>query len=159
MSDLNFLNQVENNPDYWSFSDTPQAYSMELLIEYINQAHRSIEEVGQERFVIALTDETPVGFVDLYDFNVTHQRAGVGIIIEKEYRSMGYAKQALGLICDYASQQLSLHQLYATIIKDNHESCALFKQFGFTKTAVKKEWHHKDGIFVDEYLFQYLFEK
>lgn len=155
MGDLTFLDQIENNPDNWSISDTTEAFSKELLIEYINHANKPISEVGQQRFVIALTDETPVGFIDLFDFNYLHKRAGVGIVIEKEYRVKGYATQAIKLMCDYALKELKLNQLYATILEDNKKSIALFEQIGFKRSGVKSAWHFSNGSFKDEYLYQY----
>jgi diamine N-acetyltransferase len=154
IEDLSFLQQIENNPSYWHLSDTTEAFSEEVLIEYILASNKPIKEVGQERFVIALKDQTAVGFVDLFNFNYLHKRAGVGIIIEKEYRALGYASQALKLISEYAKKELKIHQLYAHILEDNHKSMALFEKAGFLKIANKSDWHYSKGVFKDELLYQ-----
>ncbi len=154
MDDLVFLEQIENNFDYWELSDTTEPFSRELLVEYIKASDKSIEEVHQQRFVIVISDETAVGFIDLFDFNYLHSRAGVGIIIEKKYRGRGFASEALKLICDYAKSKLKLHQLYANIVEDNNESIALFEKMGFEQVAIKRDWHYSKGNFKNELLYQ-----
>lgn len=156
MDDLSFLDQIENNPIYWSLSDTKESFSKDLLIDYIKASDLPISEVGQQRFVVARPDDSAVGFIDLFNFNYLHRRAGVGIIIEKEFRTKGYATQALELLCQYALKELKLYQLFANILEDNNESIAFFEQFGFEKTAVKRDWHYSNGLYKNEYVYQYL---
>src|SRR5690554_7677305 len=41
-TDLNFLRQVENNPEFWTISQTVQPFSDYTLAQYIEQAHQDI---------------------------------------------------------------------------------------------------------------------
>ena len=60
-----------------------------------------IFEVKQKRFVVTNSKKTALGFVDIFDFEPLHRRAGVGIILKKEYRGLGYGRKAIKLLEKY----------------------------------------------------------
>jgi RimJ/RimL family protein N-acetyltransferase len=67
-----------------------------------------------------------IGFVYLYptvSSNIGPQgivgEVNVGIILKKDYRGEGYAKQALTTVLDYAFKTLSCHRIQALIV-DNY---------------------------------------
>ena len=101
--DLDFLKAIENDPDNWKHGDTIQPFSEYILKEYIKVAEQSIMEAGQLRLLIAdKQDEKRIGFIDLYDFDQRHKRAGVAIIIHQDHQRNGFALQALQIIEKYA---------------------------------------------------------
>lgn len=154
-SDLPFLYQVENHPEHWKYSDIPGPYSKEDLMALIEESiHGSIYESFQERFVIEEKNQNPVGFIDLYDFDFTNKRAGVGVLVVPEYRRKGYAKEALLLLETYAKIDLKLHQLYALISEDNLKSRALFEENNYIKTSEKKDWYWAEGQFKNAFFYQ-----
>ncbi len=155
--DIDFLFTTENNEDLWYLSYTNKPFSRNSLMCYIKeQANQDIYQAKQLRLVISDAQKTPLGLIDLYDFDFTNQRAGVGIIIDINHRRRGYALEALQLVTKYAFHRLELHQLFASINEGNHSSERLFSRAGFTKTSVKKEWNYIQGKFYDEYLYQKL---
>ncbi len=154
--DLEFIYSVENDENIWEVSNTITPYSKFLIRQYLENAHQDIYEAKQLRLAICkkATDET-VGLIDLFDFDPKNRRAGVGILIQSEPdRNKGFGKEALGLVIDYAFQQLQLHQLFANIGTDNQASLTLFTTFGFEKVGVKKDWNFTHNSFKDEALFQ-----
>src|SRR5690606_41182010 len=50
--DLQFLSNVENNPEFWTISQTTQPFTNYTLSQYIEQAHQDIYESKQQRWVI-----------------------------------------------------------------------------------------------------------
>ncbi|MDR9399949.1 MAG: GNAT family N-acetyltransferase [Psychroflexus sp.] len=153
--DLAFLKAIENNQIYWQYSDTIQPFSDYILNEYIKVAGQSIVEAGQLRLLIAdKTNKLKIGFVDLYDYNPRHARAGVAIIIHPDYQQRGYASQAINLICNYAFYELNLHQIYAGILSDNKASIKLFENAGFTCFGTKKDWVKINNQLKDELFYQ-----
>ncbi len=155
-SDLSFLFKIENNPNHWIFSDVPGPYTKEELIDFIEQSIKNtIYENKQERFVIQNKEGVSVGFIDLFDFDFTHKRAGIGVVIASEFRNKGFAKEALKIMERYAKEELKLHQLYASISQENLKSISLFKGCDFVMTAVKKDWFIKNS----EYLALQFYQK
>ncbi|QIE60691.1 GNAT family N-acetyltransferase [Rasiella rasia] len=160
-SDLEFLYALENDEGLWEISNTTQPYSKYVLQQYLDNAHRDIYEVKQLRLVIcAEEDNRPIGFVDLFDFEPKHRRAGVGIVVfNPEDRGKGMAMEALELLQKYAAVHLNLHQLYANITNDNQKSIELFEKVGYKKAGVKKDWILANGKYKDEWLYQLILEK
>lgn len=151
--DLDFLFTTENNQDFWEVSGTVHPFSKHILKQYISNAHQSIYEAQQLRFIIDV-DKTPVGMVDLFDFDPNNNRAGIGIIILPKYGNKGYASEALDLLITYSFNILQLHQLYANITTDNTRSIQLFSQKNFQKVGCKKDWIYTKNTYKDELLFQ-----
>jgi diamine N-acetyltransferase len=136
VSDLNFLFEVENNTDNWKYGAENKQYTKEELTNYIANAKQDITNAGQFRFVIDF-ENTPIGFIDLFDY--TTDSAGVGVIIAKNYRRRGLAKEALKLLSIYSFETLNLKRLDCNIQKDNLASIKLFISCGFELEREKKE--------------------
>jgi len=156
--DLDFVYQIENDERIWEMSTTQTPYSRFLIKQYLENAHQDIYDAKQLRLVICSNDDVTLGLIDLFDFNPTHNRAGVGILIaEKEYRRKGYGKEALQLVINYTKTHLRLHQLYANIADDNMASIQLFEKNGFKKIGTKKEWNLVGEKYKDEFLYQLIY--
>lgn len=152
--DLDFLFEIENLQKFWHLSDTLQPYSKKLLKDYISNAHLDIYEAKQMRLVVSLTDNTPIGFIDLYDFNPQHKRAGLGIIIHEDYQSLGLGKSALKMMLNFAYNRLDLHQIYVYIHLENQKSASLFESLNFQKVGELKDWHCDNDVYTSVLVYQ-----
>ena len=130
--DLDFLCSIENNINYFQFSDQPKFYSKEVLKEYIKNSNVPISVYNQLRFVIEYNNHA-VGLIDLFDYDVKTKSAGVGIIIKEEFQNLNYGSESLGLLISFAWDELDLLYLYANIKSNNIRSIKLFEKFGFIK--------------------------
>ena len=97
-----------------------------------------------------------VGCIDLYDYDSFNERAGIGILIDKNHRGKGYAKQAIGLLMDYCFNTLLLNQIYALTLASSTESMLLFESLGFERCGVRKSWCKTASGFVDQIEYQYI---
>jgi len=129
-TDLDFLFSLENDKSHWAISGTTESFSLVQLANYISHAKQDIAIAEQFRFVIDWQGKA-IGCIDLYEYNFKKQNAGVGIVILKEYRRKGFAKQSLTLLIKYAWEKLHLKQLHTGIFSDNKASLALFQSVGF----------------------------
>ena len=136
LSDLDFLFEIENNKENWKYGTENKQYTKEELANYIANAKQDISNAGQFRFVIDF-ENTPIGFIDLFDYKTNS--AGVGVIIVKNYRRRGFSKEALELLIDYATNTLKIEKLHCNIQKDNLASIKLFTSCGFELEREKKE--------------------
>lgn len=153
--DLQFLYELENNPDIWEISGTLKPYSKHVLQLYLKNAHRDIFEVKQLRLCICNKKGQTIGLIDLYDFDPKNRRAGVGIIImEKGERNKGAGTEALSLLMKYAFSILDLRQLFANVGEENTASIRLFSKLGFEKAGLKKDWIRAGDSYKNEYLLQ-----
>lgn len=153
--DLEFLYELENNPEIWEISGTVTPYSKQVLRVYLENAHRDIFDVKQLRLCICANSGKLVGLIDLFDFDPKNQRAGLGIVVlQNEDRNKGVGSEAIELLSQYAFETLNLHQLYANVASDNEVSIHLFKKMGFEEVGVKKDWVFSLGDYKNEILFQ-----
>lgn len=153
--DIDLLYEWENDAKIWDVSNTYEPFSKYILAKYIKESQRDIYESKQVRMIIETLDGKAVGAIDLFDFDPFHFRAGVGILIHDEKdRKLGYANDALHLLCNYATNYLRLHQLFANITADNLASIQLFKNNGFELVGIKKDWRRTTDGWKNELLFQ-----
>lgn len=154
--DIDLLYRWENDRSVWQVSNTFAPYTRNEIIQHIKDSGKTIFETGQARYIICLAvDLTPVGIVDLFEFDLFHQRAGIGILIADEsHRRKGYARMAVEAIIAYCFNHLKIHQLYCSILPDNLASIALFKGAGFTLGGTKRDWIKSADGYRDELFFQ-----
>ncbi|WP_419211770.1 GNAT family N-acetyltransferase [Maribacter sp. X9] len=154
-TDLNFLYELENNPEVWEISGTLSPYSKDVLQLYLDNAHRDVFEVKQLRLVISSNEHKTLGLVDIFDFDPHHKRAGLGIIVlDEKQRNKGIGAQAITLLCDYVFNVLDLRQVFANILEENQASLHLFKKLGFIQIGIKKDWIRTNGSYKNEVLLQ-----
>ena len=153
--DLDFIHTIENDEKFWEISNTQTPFSKYILRQYLENSHKDIYEVKQLRLVISNYENEALGMIDLFDFDFTNKRAGVGVLVkESSNRKQGFGTEALQLLIKYSFHHLKLHQLYCNITEDNKASISLFTQQGFKSVGLKKDWNHINGKYQNEYLFQ-----
>ena len=137
-TDLEFLQKIENDKNLWEYGSDRKKFTKEELTNYIKNSSEKIQKAKQFRFVVDYNN-TPVGFVDLFEYK--DSSAGVGIIIDEEYQKRGFASESLRLLIDYSLEDLKLKNLHCKISKSNLRSIQLFTSSGFT---LRKE---KDNVY------------
>lgn len=153
--DLEILYMMENDSQTWDVTNFSVPYSKYVLKQYIeNSGCDMFSDLQLRMMVVRSDDEAVVGTIDITNFAPLHSRGEVGIAIRKEFRGNGYAKEALGLLCDYALGFLYLKQLTVHIATDNEASIQLFKSCGFVPCGLLKEWWCVEGRFKDVALLQ-----
>lgn len=156
LADVDILYKWENDTSLWRVSNTIAPFSRFAIEQYLINAGSDIYAARQLRLMICLLDQdnTPIGAVDLFDFDPHHSRAGIGIVIIDEFRNQGYAKESLIVLIDYCFDHLGIHQLYSNISEDNSSSIRLFENVGFINTGRKLAWIKHGSTWKDELIFQ-----
>lgn len=147
--DRDIMYAWENNVDHWPVSGTLSPFSRQTMDEFLRTAKDDIYTTRQLRLAIDVNHTLPkttIGYVDLFDFDPPHRRAGVGILIgDTKFRGKGYAFETLQVLSAYAKNVLNLHQLYCHIHCDNHPSIRLFQKAGYTQCGELKDWTQVAG--------------
>lgn len=145
-SDADLLYRWENNLSLWQVSFTQIPFSKFILEEFVNAAHSDIYTNKQLRLMVGTSDaRNTIGIVDLFEFEPQHQRAGLGIYINEDYRNNGAAFECVQLVKQYCFSTLLLKQLHVQVNASNQASIALFQKAGFEKSGLKKCWN-KTGL-------------
>ncbi len=158
--DLDNLYRWENDSTLWIHGNSLSPYSKLAIREYIsNSIENDIFQTKQLRLMVELKDgNQTIGTIDLYDLDMRNLRAGIGILIDNDFRNNDFATISLEMIKEYAFSFLKLRQLYAYILKGNEPSIRIFDKSGFNKSGTLKSWIYGNGAFSDVYIYQYLNE-
>lgn len=153
--DLDYLYRWENDDRLWAYGSTLTPFSRFVLRQYIENSGQDLYEAKQLRLVLVENaTETPIGTIDLYDFDPFHLRAGIGILIDSAYQKQGFAGEALELMKGYTFNFLKLNQLYAFIPAMNIASQHLFRRCGFTESGLLRKWNKASEGMEDVYVYQ-----
>jgi diamine N-acetyltransferase len=153
--DLEMMYEMENDPSLWEISSFSAPYSRYVLRQYIESTQYDIFADKQLRLIIVRrADDARLGTIDITDFTAIHSRGGIGIAIRGAYRGQGYGNDALQLLCEYAFEFLSIHQLYAHVEATNTQCVQLFTRCGFTKCGILRHWLLIEGQWRDALLLQ-----
>ncbi len=157
--DLEQLYQWENDSDFWDIGDANEPLSRYSIKEYIAYSNKDIYEKRQQRLMIeSKADRATVGCIDLYNFEPIHQRAGIGILVDKNFQKRSFAFEALSLLKQYAHSYLHLHQLYCYVPTDNTASIRLFTKAKFEECGLLKDWiKTHDGKYKDVLMLSFVF--
>ena len=156
--DVDLLYRWENDPEVWKVSNTMVPFSKFTLQEFIKTSTMDIYASRQLRLMVEDWKGNTVGAVDVFDFEPFHRRAGIGILIAKEYRENGYAEEAVQCVCQYLFTVFQLHQVYCNVMEDNEISLKLFQHAGFVLTGRKKDWMREKNVFLDVLILQLIHE-
>lgn len=154
-NDVQLLYQWENNTDNWTISHTLTPFSQFTLKQFITSSIQDIYTSKQLRLMIdELQNFKTIGVIDIFDFDPFHRRAGIGILIDAQYRQMHFATETIALVKEYLFNVLQLHQIYCNILADNEASINLFTHANFSIIGNKKEWILTRDGFQDELILQ-----
>lgn len=155
-ADIDFLYCLENSDGAHACGFTTAPVSRQMLWDYLHSYDGDIFAAKQLRLVIE-ADGQPVGTVDISDFDARDRRGFVGIIIADAFQRKGYGREALGMLCAYASTTLGMHQLVAAVAAENTASRKLFASCGFKSCGRLRSWVRRGNSYEDALLFQRLF--
>lgn len=152
--DLDIMLGYENDTSLWDTSFTTGPYSRYQIKQYIASCTNDFYTDQQLRLMIEHNRYGTVGMADVTNFDLHHNRAEIGILISKEWRRKGFAKEAISLLESHCFTHLDIHQLYVYIATDNIASLRLFESLGYEKSGCLKDWFRTSSRYTDVVLMQ-----
>lgn len=137
--DLELLYTIENDSSLWWLATTTAPYSRYRLRDYISANENDIYKDEQIRFVIEWQDKA-IGMIDLFDYSPKNGRAEMGVALLKEAQGKGLARQAIGMIADYARNVVHMEQIYSVVPESNIASLRMLEATGFVRSGTLKRW-------------------
>ena len=98
--------------------------------------------------------DTPVGCVELYNYDPVNRRAAVGIVVSNEYRRQGFGTAMVQALTQFCLKNTSLHQVYADVAATNTPSIQIFQRAGYQHCATLRDWVVRSNHYVDTYRYQ-----
>jgi [ribosomal protein S5]-alanine N-acetyltransferase len=81
------------------------------------------------------------------------KNAFVGYSMDKDEQGKGYMKEALGIVLNYAFNDLDLHRIEATTLVDNVKSQAVLLACGFKEIGISEKYLFINGKWRDHKIF------
>lgn len=151
-TDYNNLLAWENNIKNTIYTDQPVFHTKDQIQKFLNSNHDLFLN-NQIKFIIQ-NEDSALGCIDLFDFDIVNSRAGVGIFIDEEYRNKGIAFKAINLLKIMSKEEYLINQLYTNIKSTNQKSIKVFEKSGFIRNGVKENWIRNENSFVDVFFYQ-----
>ena len=82
--------------------------------------------------------------------------ARIGYKIDRGFRRMGYAREALSAILDAVFLGEKLHRIEATVLPENEPSCRLLEGLGFKREGYLRQSIKLNGLWRDHLLYALL---
>jgi len=86
-----------------------------------------------------------VGYLSVKNINYINAAADFGIILAKESRGKGYAKEAMRLFFNYLYQEIHLRKLTLYVLEENTPAINIYKKVGFIREGLLKDHVWQDG--------------
>lgn len=128
-------------------------YTLETQRRLISESYRQFLNGSTQDFGIFLGHRL-IGKIKLS--NIVYgvfKSAVVGYSIDKDQQGRGYMTRALKLVCRYAFEELGLHRIEASTLKDNLKSQGVLKGCGFERLGVNEKYLYINGRWQDHITF------
>ncbi|MDE6265730.1 MAG: GNAT family N-acetyltransferase [Muribaculaceae bacterium] len=158
-SDAEFFKKWDNDTSLWDTGSSCAPYSLHLIEDYIANYNPDIFVTRQLRLMVELSSTGEVvGAIDIYDFDPISRRAGVGFIIDSNFRGNGYGSSALRIVEEFCRVRLNMKQLYAYSGVENFPSIKTLENASFKRCGKLRRWIPTGfNRFADAFIFQIVF--
>jgi diamine N-acetyltransferase len=138
LCDTDHILAWENDPELWPFTETSGPFSKTDIMHFIQESNDLFANGQLRLMIIDKISDQPIGALDIFDFNTSTKKAGIGILIgEKSLRKKGFATDALRCFLSIAASDLKIRTLECIIYPDNVSSLKLFENCGFRAVGME----------------------
>lgn len=128
-------------------------YTIQVQHNILNESYRQYLKGVTLDFGI-FKEEKLIGKVKLSNIVYGVFRNGIiGYSIDKEYEGKGYMREAMGLIINYAYEDMDLHRIEASALVENERSKKLLKSCGFKVLGINEKYLFINGKWRDHITF------
>lgn len=131
----------------------PLYYSLALMSEWAlrNWLRALLGDSSRMRFMVQVLDgQATVGIVGLEHIDYRNQSAELaGLIIDPEQRGRGLGTSAVGILLQYAFNDLNLHRVFARIHASNGPAQRVVAKAGLQSEGTARQCDFHNGAYVD----------
>ncbi len=122
----------------------PYPYKVEDALAFFSKNREEGRRFFAIDFIIFHSGH-PAGIIGLSDIDYTDNKCHVGYWIGKKYRGKGLATESLGLVTDFARNELSMHRIYTGVLDFNTASMSVLVKNGYSVEGIERETYLMDG--------------
>jgi UDP-4-amino-4,6-dideoxy-N-acetyl-beta-L-altrosamine N-acetyltransferase len=113
---------------------------------------RYLEDPSKEIFIAVSKQTTkPIGMIGLYQIDPNNHKAEIGstMVGDPSMWGKGTAAEMIGLVLEYAFEDLNLNRIYAYAVDYNKGSVRVKEKCGFQLEGTLRQDHYANGRFHD----------
>ena len=148
---------LRSNPETMKYVPRPLAKTKEDAYVHIRTIKEKISNNSGINWAITIKGNNQlIGIIGHYKLQPENYRAEIGYMLSPEYKSKGYATEAIKAVVAYGFEQMNLHSIEAIIDPANSASERVLQKCGFVKEAhfIENEWYN--GKFWDSVVYSLL---
>lgn len=162
-SDLEDFHSYRSNADICKFQSF-DAFTIEESKEFIEKLKDAEFGTPGEWVQVGIEwkdNSRLIGDLALHPTKDEPRNVEIGVTLNLEYRSKGFAIEAFKRIFEYLFTETETHRIYGILDTENHGSRKLMENLNFRREAhfVKSYWDRKMNEWRDEYLYAMLKEE
>lgn len=146
---ISWMNDYETN---YYMETRWNEQTLETIIDFVNSVAKS-----QDSYLFAIIDQsssTHIGNIKLGPINQKYKYAEISYFIgDKKFRGMGYAQEAVELVCEYGFTVLQLHRIQTGVIDGNTRSEKVLVANGFLLEGRLRHKFIRDGVYLDHLIY------
>lgn len=149
--------------DYVSNFDTPARRLLECSTELpptIAGSKKFAEENadflstnGRIMFTLETIEGESIGGINLNSIDERNGTFSIGIVIDKEYRGMGYGTRAMKILLRYAFLERRLNKFNDYVLEGNDASAKMMENLGCIQEGRRRQVVYINGKFMDFILY------
>jgi len=152
--DVDQVFALRSNAEIMKYIPRPLAKTRQDALDHIYLVNKGIKDNESINWAIALKENNKlVGMICLIRMQPENYRTEIGYIMHPDVRGKGIMHEAVGLIIDYAFNQLNFHSLEAVIDPENYASEKVLLRHNFVKEGHFKENAFYNGKFLDAAIY------
>lgn len=143
--------------------DSPTRQYLQLGVELpssVEQQKKFLEKYadcktvnGTTIFAIENLNGEYVGGISLHGRNEKNGTFSFGVVINRNYRRKGYAREAVKILLKYGFGERRYQKCNSACVEGNVESVKLHESLGFKQEGIRRRQFFFNGKFYDEILF------
>lgn len=131
----------------------PYPVNLENKKECISSLYSSYEQKQIYMAIVEKDQNKLAGYITAKNINLIHQNAEFGIILAKEFRGKGLAKEATALFMSYLFNDIHLNKVSLTALEENTAAIRMYESLGFKHEGCLKRHIWQDGSFKNLLIF------
>lgn len=146
---LKWMNDFETN---YYLETRWNEQNLNTIIDFVNNI-----ALSQDCYLFAIIDKQTglhIGNIKLGPIIKRYNYSDISYFIgEKRYRGLGYAREAITLVCDFGFNVLQLHRIQAGVIEGNIKSERALIATGFSLEGRLRHKFIRNGKYLDHLIY------
>lgn len=152
--DASAILALRSHPQVMTYLDAPPFQSLEDARQMIDRNRLSFEKKEGINWVITEKGQHKmIGYFGIWRLDRKNCRGEIGYGLHPDYWGKGYMVETLGLLLDFAFNELQLHSIEANVNPQNEASKKVLTHLGFQQEAYFRENYFYDGHFLDSAIY------